>query len=71
MAKKPIPIINFARCDRCGLCITACPEEALCMADEGPAFVQPVTCTYCLACEPACPQSAIRAPLTVAWSAEA
>ena len=71
MAKKSIPTINLARCDRCGLCITACSEEALRMADEGPVFVQPITCTYCLACEPACPQSAIRAPLTVAWSAEA
>lgn len=71
MAEKSIPIINLERCDRCGLCVSACPEAALSMTEHGPVFVQPITCTYCLACEPACPHSAIRAPLTVSWSAEA
>lgn len=71
MSQKTIPIINFTRCDRCGKCISACPVDALQMSDEGPAFIQPITCTYCLACESACPQSAIRAPLTVTWAPEA
>ena len=71
MSKKRIPIVNMERCDRCGLCVSACPENALRMTDNGPVFVQPITCTYCLACEPACPYGAIRAPLTVTWAPEA
>ena len=71
MSEKYVPIVNLARCDRCGLCISACPENALRMSENGPVFVQPIACTYCLDCEPACPHSAIRAPLTVAWSPDA
>jgi NAD-dependent dihydropyrimidine dehydrogenase PreA subunit len=67
MAETIIPIINIDRCDRCGYCVSACPEDALQMTDEGPKFRQPITCTYCTVCEAICPQAAIRAPLTVKW----
>lgn len=69
MASQNTPIINYSRCDRCGVCVSACPEDALYMTEDGPAFTQPVTCTYCTDCESVCPQSAIRAPLTVVWAA--
>lgn len=68
MSQQNIPIINLTRCDRCGNCISACPEDALQMTEEGPIFFLPTTCTYCMACEPVCPQHAIRAPLTVVWA---
>lgn len=63
-----LPRINLQRCDRCGACVEGCPENALVMTQQGPEFSTPVVCTYCLQCEQLCPVSAIRAPLTVAWS---
>ncbi len=68
MSEQNVPIINYARCDRCGECIIACPEDALQMTEEGLAFTHPIVCTYCTICESVCPQNAIRAPLTVTWA---
>jgi NAD-dependent dihydropyrimidine dehydrogenase PreA subunit len=70
MAKDILPIINLERCDRCGVCIAGCPENALTMTDQGPSFIIPVTCTYCTDCEALCPQGAIRTPFTVVWAPE-
>lgn len=67
MNDKTLPQINFSLCNRCSLCITQCPEDALRMSDQGPIFNDPITCTYCLDCESLCPTGAIRAPLTVTW----
>ncbi len=71
MSDKNIPIINYARCVRCGFCVSTCPEDALQMTEDGPIFNQPITCTFCTACEAVCPQGAIRAPMTVAWGTSA
>lgn len=70
MTKVTLPIINLTLCNRCNLCVAHCPEIALSMAEEGPVFNDPITCTYCLDCEGLCPTGAIRAPLKVAWSAQ-
>ena len=68
MTQKALPTINLDRCDSCGACVTGCPEQALTMTSSGPAFNQPVTCTYCTACESLCPTGAIRAPLGILWA---
>ena len=70
MNQNDLPEIDYARCNRCELCITSCPEDALMMSDQGPIYKIPLTCTYCLACENACPTAAIRAPLRVTWITE-
>ena len=70
MTKTTLPIINPTLCNRCGLCATHCPEDALRMTDQGPAFNHPLTCSYCLDCEGLCPTGAIRAPLTVTWKVQ-
>lgn len=64
------PLINLERCNRCGACITGCPEEALTMMEQGPVFKNPVLCTYCTDCEAMCPPGAIRTPLIVTWGPE-
>jgi formate hydrogenlyase subunit 6/NADH:ubiquinone oxidoreductase subunit I len=71
MSDKIIPIINYERCDRCGFCVSTCPEDALQMTEDGPIFNQPITCTFCTACEEVCPHRAIRTPLIIAWGAGA
>jgi NAD-dependent dihydropyrimidine dehydrogenase PreA subunit len=67
MALKAQPIINLDRCTQCGLCVSACPENALEMTNKGPKLRQPSICTYCTDCEALCPTGAIRTPLTVTW----
>ncbi len=66
----PIPDINLGRCTRCAKCVEGCPESALVMTPQGPAFVHPILCTYCTDCESLCPAAAIRAPLKVIWGTE-
>jgi len=68
MTKKFLPKIDLQRCDRCGACITACPEDALSMTDQGPVINGLQLCTYCTTCEDVCPQKAIRTPFIVAWA---
>ena len=70
MTETALPIINPTLCNRCTLCVTHCPEDALRMTDQGPVFNNPVTCSYCLDCEGLCPTSAIRAPLSVIWKVQ-
>jgi ferredoxin len=67
MTEPIIPSINLSLCNRCNLCVTHCPENALDMTDNGPIFNYPILCTYCLDCEGLCPTGAIRAPLSVIW----
>lgn len=62
MTAKTLPLINLQHCDRCGACVTGCPENALIMTEMGLTFTHPVTCTYCMVCEDLCPVGAIRAP---------
>jgi NAD-dependent dihydropyrimidine dehydrogenase PreA subunit len=64
------PIINLERCDRCGICVSLCPFDALEMTNRGPMFKNPDACTYCAKCEELCPRGAIRAPYTITWYAE-
>ncbi|MBG0784910.1 MAG: 4Fe-4S binding protein [Anaerolineaceae bacterium] len=68
MTQKSLPQINLDRCDRCSACVTGCPEQALTMTKSGPAFIEPVICTYCTECENLCPTGAIRAPFEVRWA---
>jgi len=70
MAEQPIPSINLTLCNRCNLCVTHCPENALEMTEQGPLFSDPLRCTYCGECENLCPTGAIRAPLSVSWGAK-
>jgi formate hydrogenlyase subunit 6/NADH:ubiquinone oxidoreductase subunit I len=70
MTKEMLPAIDLQRCDLCGACVDGCPEEALIMTEQGPAFSSPISCTYCMECEQLCPVSAIRAPLIITWAEE-
>jgi len=70
MNLQNLPQFNLERCTQCGVCVSDCPEEALEMQSNGPAFKSPVNCTYCTLCEQVCPTGAIRAPYVFRWTAE-
>jgi len=70
MSEQNLPSINLALCNHCTLCVTNCPENALEMTEQGPVFIDPISCSYCRDCEHLCPTAAIRAPLVVTWRAK-
>ena len=75
MASSPVPTVDATLCDRCGLCLTACPCGAIAMLDGLPAFGCIACCTHneqCPViqlgihpCEMACPQGAIHVAFTI------
>ena len=51
-------MINEECCTGCGLCVTACPEEAL--VAEGEAILDRSRCSDCLICVDYCPNDALK-----------
>lgn len=54
---RRVAVVNRARCRACGLCISACPREAIRMARC--AEVDASLCSGCGACVDVCPVEAI------------
>ncbi len=57
--------VDAASCNRCGLCVKACPVSAVTLEDV-PVFSR--YCIGCWGCFNACPESAIRSSLAAASS---
>ncbi len=55
----PVAWVDASRCRGCGVCMDACPSDAIRMSN-GHAIVQPDLCTGCGACVDACPTGAIQ-----------
>lgn len=51
--------VEVTRCTGCGICVGACPVEAIALAD-GKAHIDEELCTGCGACVSACPEDAIQ-----------
>ena len=57
-AKNEYININLDECIQCGVCVAACPTEALTIVDNGIAVSS--ECVGCLACVGECPIGAIK-----------
>jgi heterodisulfide reductase subunit A len=57
-----VAIVEPETCTACGDCLTACPYDAISMAEEGDrhfAVISPTGCKGCGGCVPICPENAI------------
>jgi heterodisulfide reductase subunit A len=57
-----VAIVDPVACTACGDCLTACPYDAISMAEEGArhfAVISPTGCKGCGGCVPICPENAI------------
>jgi uncharacterized protein (DUF362 family)/Pyruvate/2-oxoacid:ferredoxin oxidoreductase delta subunit len=55
------PAFSAAACVRCGLCVKACPVQALALPDGAPApILDSRRCISCSCCHEICPRDAIR-----------
>jgi ferredoxin len=64
-AEWPVPIVDPARCNGCGLCVKACPTGALAMTGSLAIVARPDVCEYTGYCERICPIQAITRPFQV------
>jgi ferredoxin len=53
--------VDSEKCTRCGLCVDACPVEAITLENDK-AKVDEEKCTECSQCVEQCPNEAIRIP---------
>ena len=55
---RPRPVIDAARCKRCGVCIKACPAETIRETDQQ-VHIEYRDCISCFCCQELCPHGAI------------
>ncbi|MCJ7701674.1 MAG: 4Fe-4S binding protein [Anaerolineales bacterium] len=63
--RQPVPHIDTARCDGCGICVRVCPTHALELRDDIAIVAHPHLCQYHGLCELSCPKQAISRPFEI------
>ena len=59
------PIINMAKCNGCGLCVSVCVCGGLVMVNNVVTVIEVEECDWCTICEAVCPTGAILCPFEI------
>ncbi|MGD1118385.1 MAG: 4Fe-4S dicluster domain-containing protein [Dehalococcoidales bacterium] len=62
-----MPIIDEAKCQVCGLCVSVCACNALKVVDNRVKAVKTDECRWCTLCELVCPYGAISCPFEIVF----
>ena len=54
-----MPVVDFEKCNGCGLCISVCYCNALMLVDDRITIIEINECNWCTQCEAVCPTGAI------------
>lgn len=52
------PVVRQKKCRRCGICVTSCPPEAMCI-DHNRLIIDEERCILCFCCHELCPYGAL------------
>ena len=66
-----MPIIDFDKCDHCGLCVSACKCGAIIMIAGRISIIETDDCLWCTTCEAICPREAISCVFDIVFDEEA
>ena len=59
------PIINIAKCNGCGLCVSVCACGSFVMVSNVVTVIEVEECDWCTLCEAVCPTGAILCPFEI------
>lgn len=62
------PLIDPAKCDGCGVCVSVCPKTALVFTDRTINFDAHRECSWCGDCEAVCSGGAISCPYEITFA---
>ncbi len=62
---RQMPLIDLAKCNGCGLCISVCTCGALVLVHNVITIIEVEECVWCTQCEAVCPTGAIRCPFEI------
>ena len=62
-----MPVVDEAKCDGCGLCISVCYCNALVLVGGVVTVVETEECGWCTECEAVCPTGAIACPFEIVF----
>ena len=54
-----MPVLDLDKCDRCGLCVSACKCGAIVVNVNSITIIDTDDCLWCTMCEAVCPRGAI------------
>ncbi len=65
MTMAEMPVIDWRKCNGCGLCLSVCTCNALVLVDNVITVIETEECGWCLQCEVVCPTGAISCPFEI------
>ena len=62
-----MPVVDEAKCNGCGLCVSVCYCNALVLVGGVVTVVETEECCWCTECEAVCPTGAIACPFEIVF----